>query len=227
MSSRNANINWFAVIITAIVAVFLIVIALIVGLLNSRGQVAMTAPEGDIVNAETGAISFGTGAKVVETYVDFLCPECAAFEKEHGAALSEAAERNEVTWRVHPVAVLDHQADKYSSRAASATYCVAVEEPGKTRSYLRALMENQPVPGGDGTTTEHLATVARGVGAAAATDCIEQEKYAAYVRGMTKNVADLNGGNLRTPTVVLDGANLESPRRHPQLLALLQCLDTR
>src|SRR5690606_29142753 len=113
---------------------------------NNRATAPGVAPEGAIINSETGAISFGSGSSTVATYIDFMCPACGSFEANFGEALNTAAESDEITLQVHPIAILDHQSQgtSFSSRAASALYCVATEAPEAALEFQMQMFVNQP-----------------------------------------------------------------------------------
>ncbi len=60
---------------------------------TTRPTAPGAAPKSDIINEETGAISFGDGKDEVDTFVDFMCPICGDFEKQYGEQLQAAARR--------------------------------------------------------------------------------------------------------------------------------------
>ncbi len=206
MAHAQSKPNWFAIVISAIVVVVLVVLGVVVVWLNNQATSAGPAPENEIVNSETGAISFGEGEDTVATYIDFMCPACNAFEQSYGEQLRTAAEEDRITLEIHPIAILDHrsQGTDYSSRAAGAMYCVAEEAPETALDYMQTLFANQPAEGSSGLTDEQLAQHAGEVGADAAADCITEGTYKKY------GVAQAKAHEIRgTPTVDLNGERLD------------------
>ncbi len=206
MAHAQSKPNWFAIVISAIVVVVLVVLGVVVVWLNNQATSAGPAPESEIVNSETGAISFGEGEDTVATYIDFMCPACNAFEQSYGEQLRTAAEEDRITLEIHPIAILDHrsQGTDYSSRAAGAMYCVAEEAPETALDYMQTLFANQPAEGSSGLTDEQLAQHAGEVGADAAADCITEGTYKKY------GVAQAKAHEIRgTPTVDLNGERLD------------------
>lgn len=206
MAAAARKNNWFAIGISIAVVVVLVALGAIVVYLNNQANDAGPAPKGDIINSETGAISFGDGDKTVDTYVDLMCPACNAFEQTFAEQLSDLAADDKITLNVHPIAILDRfsQGTNYSSRAAAAVYCVAETAPDKTLDYLSTLYENQPAENSTGLTDEQLSDYADQVGADGAAGCIVDGKYAKYGAAQAK-AHEIQG----TPTIKLDGELVE------------------
>lgn len=205
-AAAQGKTNWFAIGISIAVVVVLVVLGAVVVWLNNQATDAGPAPQGDIINAETGAISFGEGDKVVDTYVDLMCPACGAFEQTFSERLRTLAEDDSITLNVHPIAILDHlsQGTDYSSRAAAAVYCVAETAPEATLDYLALLYANQPQENTAGLTDDQLSAYAAEVGADAAAGCVADGKYLKYPAAQAQ-AHDIKG----TPTIELDGARVE------------------
>ncbi|WP_309065508.1 DsbA family protein [Microbacterium sp.] len=206
MAHAQGKTNWFAIVISAVVVVVLVALGAIVIWLNNQATDAGPAPSGDIVNAETGAISFGEGEDTVAVFIDFMCPICNQFEQSYGQQLRAAAENGDITIEYHPIAILDRfsQGTDYSSRAAGAMFCVAEEAPDKALDYMDALFENQPAENTPGLTDEQLAQYATEVGAEGAADCITEGTYKKY--GVAQADAHEIAG---TPTVEINGERLD------------------
>ena len=208
-------------------------VAVLVGLgglvvfLNNQATDPGTAPQSDIIDSDTGAISFGTGEDEIDTYVDFMCPACNAFESQYGEALQSAAAANAVTLRIHPVAILDRlsQGTEYSSRAASAMYCVASESPDSGLDFFNLLYANQPAENTAGLADDELSGLADQAGAVDAAVCIADGTYMDYVGAMTEEIPAGADGRVSTPTVTVNGDYIENPNSNQDFASLVSELE--
>ena len=73
-AAAQGKTNWFAIGISIAVVVVLVVLGAVVVWLNNQATDAGPAPQGDIVNSETGAPPYGNGDTVIDTPDDFMCP---------------------------------------------------------------------------------------------------------------------------------------------------------
>lgn len=201
------NTNWFAIWVSVAVVVVLVGLGALVVVLNNQATAPGPAPVSKSVNKETGAIAFGDGKDVIDTYVDFMCPNCRAFETEFGEKLQKAAAENKITLNIHPVSVLDRasQGTKYPTRAAGAMYCVAEKTPDASLKFFNSLFENQPDEGTEGLSNAELASYAVAAGATDAADCIAKGTYMDYVTDQTRE-RKIEG----TPTVEINGKRLNT-----------------
>jgi len=206
MAVAKKSTNWFVVGVSTAVVVVLVAFGAAVWWANSLATGPGTAPQSAIVNQETGAITFGTGDDEVDTYVDFMCPICGTFETQYGEQLQTAAANDAITLNIHPVSILDRysQNTKYSTRAASAMYCVAAEAPDAALTFFNSLFANQPEENSVGLSDDELASLADQAGAGAAADCIADGTYKNFVASQTTS-HDIKG----TPTVEVNGKRLD------------------
>ena len=206
MAHAQSKPNWFAIGISIAVVVVLVALGAVVVWLNHQATDAGPAPKGDIINSETGAITFGEGEDVVSTYVDFMCPACNSFEQAYGQQLQDAAASDDLTLEIHPIAILDHlsQGTNYSSRSAAAMYCVAENNSEKALEYLNTLFANQPAEGSTGLTDDQLKQLAEQVGADKAASCIDDGTYLKYGAAQAQ-AHEIKG----TPTVEINGKRLD------------------
>lgn len=218
MAAAQGKNNWFVIGISAAVVAVLVGLGVLVVWMNNQANDPGAAPTGDIINAESGAITFGEGDDVVSTYLDFMCPACNAFEQSYGQSLQSAAANDDITLEIYPVAILDHlsQGTNYSSRAAGAMYCVADAAPDKALDYMNALFANQPQEAGPGLTDEQLAQIAEQVGADAAVSCIADGTYEKFGAAQAKK-HDVRG----TPTVDINGTRLDYSEINTELPKVL------
>jgi protein-disulfide isomerase len=210
-AAAGKRTNWFAIWISVVVVAVLVVAAVAVVWINNSASSAGPAPESDIVNAETGAISVGEGEDVVATYIDFMCPICNQFEQIYGPTLQDLVDDGSITLEYHPVAILDRysQGTEFSTRAANALYCVAESAPDAVTPFVASMYENQPAEGTAGLTDEQIIGIAVDAGAEEAAACITDRTYDRFVAAMTGDMpADENGGR-GTPTVTVNGERIE------------------
>lgn len=206
MAAAKRNTNWFAIGVSIAVVVVLVAIGGLVVFLNNQATAPGAAPKSDIINEETGAISFGDGEDEIDTFVDFMCPICGDFEKQYGEQLQAAAADGTITLNLHPISILDRysQNTKYSTRAAAAVYCVAEKAPEAALDYFNLLFANQPEENTPGLTDDELAAFAEQAGGGAAADCIADGTYMDFVGDQTK-AHEIAG----TPTVEVNGKRLD------------------
>jgi protein-disulfide isomerase len=210
-AAAGKRTNWFAIWISVVVVAVLVVAAVAVVWINNSASSAGPAPESDIVNAETGAISVGEGEDVVATYIDFMCPICNQFEQIYGPTLQDLVDDGSITLEYHPVAILDRysQGTEFSTRAANALYCVAESAPDAVTPFVASMYENQPAEGTAGLTDEQIIGIAVDAGAEDVAACITDRTYDRFVAAMTGDMpADENGGR-GTPTVTVNGERIE------------------
>lgn len=200
--------NWFAIWVTAAVAVAIIAVTAIVVVANNEASSPGTPPQSEIIDGETGAITFGDGEHVLDTYIDFLCPACGNFEDAYGPDIRQGITDGKITMNVHPISILDRASSgtKFSTRSASAMYCVAENDPDAALTYLQMLYMNQPEEGSTGLTNDDLIRFAQQSAATNSDDCIADEKYTKYVSAMTERTPIPEGSSsISTPTILLDG----------------------
>lgn len=207
MAAAKSNTNWFVIGVSAAVVVVLAVLATVVVLLNNQATDPGTAPTSEIVNQETGAISFGSGEDEIDTFVDFMCPVCGQFEDAYGEQLQTAAANDEITLNIHPVSILNRLSTtgEFSSLSASSMYCVAEEAPDAALDYFNLLFQNQPAENSAGLSAEDMSALAEQAGAGAAAECIADGTYMKFVDSQTKS-QEISG----TPTVEVNGTRIDN-----------------
>ncbi|TFD62871.1 DUF4190 domain-containing protein [Cryobacterium suzukii] len=163
-------------------------------------------------NFDGGYLEFGTGAVIIDEYVDPMCPFCAQFEQTNGDLLAAGVASGVITLRVHSLTFLDRLSEgtNYSSRASAALTCQATLNPDQTLEFLAALFANQPLEETAGLSNRELADLAPG--AVSIADCAEAGDYQGWSQHNTEvalkgpiegaEVASIKG----TPTVLVDGA---------------------
>lgn len=215
MSAVRKSTNWFALGVTAAAVVLVLVIGGVVWFANSQATSPGTVPESSAVDPDTGAIAVGSGEQTVDTYVDFMCPVCNSFEQAYGPTLQQLADDGTITLNIHPISILDSQSQgtQYSTRAANAAYCVAVDDPATVPAFVTALYGQQPSEGTAGLDNATLATIAQDSGASdAVASCIEDGTYERFVTAMTEKTPSQTGSGISTPTIAINGEVLVNQR---------------
>ncbi|TFD67499.1 thioredoxin domain-containing protein [Cryobacterium sp. Hb1] len=217
-------IGYVHVAVTALLVVLLIVfasaagaffVALNAGLASSTPtESPAPLPTGQLgaANFDGGYLEFGTGAVIVDEYVDLMCPFCAQFEETNGELLAAGVESGVITLRVHSLTFLDRvsQGTNYSSRASAALTCQATLNPDQTLDYLSALFAKQPLEQTTGLSNSQLVDLASG--AVSIADCVEAGEYQTWSQqntetAMTGPIAGAEVVSIQgTPTVLVDGA---------------------
>ncbi len=212
MAAVRKSTNWFAIGVTAAALVVVLVVGGVVWFANSQADSPGTLPQSSAVNTETGAISVGSGGKTVDTYIDFMCPVCNQFEQAYGPTLDELVASGEITLNIHPISILDRasQGTEYSTRSASAAYCVAVDDPANIPAFVKALYAQQPSENTSGLDDATLASIATSAGASdAVSSCIDDGTYEKFVATMTQKTPVQPGGQgIATPTIAVNGTVL-------------------
>ncbi|MDJ0377821.1 thioredoxin domain-containing protein [Cryobacterium sp. PH31-L1] len=158
-----------------------------------------------------GYLEFGTGAVIVDEYVDPMCPFCAQFETTNGELLAAGVESGVITLRVHALTFLDRLSEgtNYSSRASAALTCQATLNPDHTLEFLSSLFANQPSEQTAGLSNGALSALA--TGGASIADCVESGDYEGWSQQNTETAlaGPIDGAEIPavsgTPTVLVDG----------------------
>jgi len=215
MAAAAKNRSVFAVIISIVVVVAVVAVAVLGYMMNKQATAPAEAPtsaNGETaavtINQETGAIEVGSGDQLVTEYIDFICPVCNQAHAAYDETLSDLIANDKITLEIIPTNLLDNysQGTKYSSRAASAAYCVAENDPDAFYPYMDLLFDNQPAENTEGLSNKELVKLAERAGAKNSTDCINDEKYADFAAEQTNKMPIMPGATGRaTPTILVNG----------------------
>ena len=200
-------------------AVVAVVVAVILGQGSSSPLDEVTAPagataSGGIPVGADGVAGTTSGsaedATAVDVYSDFMCPVCSVFEEVSGPTLDEYRERGDVVVEYHLVSILDRyaQGSEYSTRAANAAAVVADQAPEAFLAFMTALFTDQPAENTPGLTDDEIAdrAITAGVPEAVA-ETFADGRFTEWVVAATDQ-ASKDLGQLRTPTILIDGQNL-------------------
>jgi protein-disulfide isomerase len=152
----------------------------------------------------------------IVSYIDFQCPVCKAFEATNGEQIKSWVDSGKASIEIHPISFLDANSlgNKYSTRAANASACVAQEEPSKFYAVMQALFNDQPAESTPGRTDAQILKTLKSAGASsdAITNCVKTQKFSNWVTAETARVQGapfpntISPATFRgTPTVFVDG----------------------
>lgn len=210
MATAVRKTNWFAIWVSIAVVVLLVAVAGLVVWMNNTATAPdpVVTPDAAIINQETGAITVGDGAGTMDTYIDFMCPVCNQFEQSYGSAIQGLVDDGTITLNIHPISILDRasQGTEFSTRAASAMYCVAAADGTAAVPFMQAMFANQPAEGSEGLTDEQILQIASGVGVTGIDSCVNDGTYKGYVTAMTEKTPVAPGAQgIGTPTIAING----------------------
>ena len=123
--------------------------------------------------------TYGTGKHMITIYADFQCPACIAYSRSVGGLLESYAASGKVmiTYKQFPLT----QIHKNAYRDSIAGLCAA--EQGKYMDYKKTLYSLEEQKSGAAVTDADRVEIARanGLDAAAMTQCLADNRYAAQV----------------------------------------------
>ncbi|GII76909.1 membrane protein [Sphaerisporangium rufum] len=203
-------------VITA-AAVAAVVLAVIAGgwfyVQSGRSETATEAlapvaaqPDGTVVMAKQGVAK-----PVVDVYEDFQCPACQAFEQTSGPTLKNLAAEGQVKVVYHPITIFGNEPTKgNSTRAASAARCVP--DGRQWLAFHDRLFKEQPSETKPGFALDDLVTWGKdsGVTDPGFESCVRTQKQAQAHAAFSKKVLDSGVITKGTPTVMLNGKELEN-----------------
>lgn len=215
MAAPARKTNWFAIWVSVAVVVLLVAVAGLVVWMNNTATAPdpVNTPEAAVINQETGAITVGDGTGTMDTYIDFMCPVCNQFEQAYGEAIQSLVDDGTITLNIHPISILDRasQGTEYSTRAASAMYCVAAADGSAAVPFMQAMYANQPAEGSTGLTDEQILAIAAGVGVTGIDSCVNDGTYKGYVTAMTeKTPVAPSAQGIGTPTIAINGQVIDN-----------------
>ncbi len=198
-----------------IIVAVVVVVAVVVGaavLYFRNSSTAAVAPT-YTATASGAVVTAGTGKVVLDTYEDYLCPNCERFEQRDGAAIAAALNAGQITVRYHQIAILDAGTTPagYSTRAANAALCAA--SAGIFPAYHAKLYASQPAEGSAGLTDDQLVAfgtelAAKGDFAACVKGATDAKAIAAETDKAAADTALQTSGQFGTPTVAVNGKKI-------------------
>lgn len=205
-------------IVGGIIAIIAIVAAVIIGGQRAGGEDFNNA--GQPAVAKDMGVIVGEGRKIVEEtpegvsnvtiYQDYICPGCKAFEQSYAEEIDKIIDEGVGTIEYRSIGMLDmtSMGTNYSSRAANAALCAAVEQPDKFYPFNKLLYANQPAEGTKGLSNNQLTQLAGSMGIENIESCVDGGDY----RGFVKNVTEYAIGEEQiegTPTILINGEKIE------------------
>lgn len=191
------------------------------------GGIAFTGENGKIAPVETAGLTMAEAPKPtkwpagdtrshIQTYIDWTCPACQAFETAKSSTIQSLVSSGKATLEVFPVAILDqHYTTNYSTRAGNTAACVADYAPGKFLDVQNAMFEHQAQEGTAGMSTDKVLSVVHDAGLSRSDvdACIRGTSFRDWVAAETARVtgddalmSTTNGAKgFSTPTIVVNG----------------------
>lgn len=207
MAAAAKNRSVFAIVISVIVVVAVVAVAVLVYFMNRQASAPAEAPAAGVVNEETGAIAIGDGDQTVTEYIDFMCPICNQAHEAYHDTLTQLVSDGDITLNIHPISILDNQSQgtQFSTRAASAVYCVAEDNGDAVYPFIDLMFRNQPSEATEGLTDDQIAEYAAEAGAEGAADCIANGEYRDFVTQKTQDTPVMPGNSgIATPTLLVN-----------------------
>lgn len=158
-----------------------------------------------------GRLHFGSGGPLVTVTTDFQCPICHQFEVTTGPTLTEMLAAGTISVDYDTVAVLDGLSkDRYSSRSANASVCVAVADKNAWPDFSKRLFDAQPAENGPGLTDDKLIQIAAdaGVTGADVADCVHSSRYAGFVAYHSQQA--ITAGLTHVPVIKVGDTTLQN-----------------
>ncbi|MFD0660072.1 DsbA family protein [Thermocatellispora tengchongensis] len=152
---------------------------------------------------------------VLDIYEDFQCPACKALEETSGNTIKNLAAEGKVKVVFHPITIFGQEPTKSNSvRAGAAARCVP---SGQWLAYHDKLFEGQPSETVEGFKVEELVAWGKEVGV---TDpgfekCVTSQQHAKAQQDYSTKVLDSGAVTKGTPTVRLNGTELEDTAFRP------------
>ena len=203
--------------VAVIAAVALVAVAVVLSRDSAVGGADAAVPAG--VEAPDGGAPVGDAAApvVMDEWVDFACPACKLFQESFGDTISDLVAAGDLRLVQHPLAFVTPEG---SALAANAYGC-AVDQ-GKTAEYYDALFANQGAESQQFTNDQLIAIGADvGLESDEFTSCVEGGTYDGWVANVGAAAAETLPA-IRTPTIFLDGEEIELPATPDELVALVE-----
>ncbi|MCH9762306.1 MAG: DsbA family protein [Actinomycetia bacterium] len=192
--------------LTAVVVIFAVVLVLYIVMSADEKP---TAGEKRSIRVESSSLIKKEGTEepkvVLSLYEDFLCPACAAFEKEFGPTINKLIDSGAIAADYYMVNVQGAQNQNYAARSGGAAYCVADESVDAFQRFFAALYAQQSEMAAGNSDDDRLIEIARQAGAGGSVpECINKGTYVDMVNGMAAAT-----GIEATPTVRINGEDYQ------------------
>ncbi|MFC6082842.1 DsbA family protein [Sphaerisporangium aureirubrum] len=153
----------------------------------------------------------GVSKPVLDIYEDFQCPACQAFERASAATVKNMAAEGLVKVVYHPITIFSEEpASGNTMRASSAARCVP--DGRQWMAFHDRLFKEQPPETSKGFAIADLIAWGKdsGVTAPGFSACVTSVKHAQAQAAFTKKVIDARLVTQGTPTLRLDGAEMNN-----------------
>lgn len=152
----------------------------------------------------------GVDKPVLEIYEDFQCPACRSLEEVSGPTIKNLAAEGKVKVVFRPLTIFGSEPTKSNSvRAAAAARCVPA---GQWVAYHDKLFEEQPSETVEGFAIDDLVAWGKDVGITdpGFEECVTSQRHAQAHLDNSKKILDSGVISRGTPTVLLNGVDLDA-----------------
>jgi protein-disulfide isomerase len=213
-AERKAKRQRVLIVTITVVAVLALVLGVGAVVRNATsgggGGTGLASPPQNVGSKGQVVVGNASAPVTVSVYLDYQCPACRAFEEENATLLDEYVKGGNVKLDYHPVAILDRfsSGTQFSTRAASAAFCVAEGAPNAFPEFTKQMFANQPEEGGTGLPDDKIASIATLAGAPeSVATCITDEKYKKLAGDATDQAS--KDGLQGTPWVKVQGEEVQ------------------
>jgi protein-disulfide isomerase len=219
-AARAAERRSRLLVLLAVLAAVAVVVVAVVATRDSGGSgdtVADAAVPQGVEPPSGGAVLGDDDAPVVvDEWIDFACPACAAFAVALGPTLSQLVDDGDIQLVYHPLSFINEG----SALAANAFGCAIDED--KASEYYDVVFANQPTEA-EPFTNEQLIGFGEQVGITSPefATCVNDGAYADWVTNVQqRGVEELP--TIRTPTLFINGEEVtQLPATPEELVALV------
>jgi protein-disulfide isomerase len=214
-AERKAKRQRVLIVTVTVVAVLALVLGVGAVVRNATsggggGGATLTSPPQNVGSKGEVTVGNANAPVTVSVYLDYQCPACKAFEDANAGLLDEYVKGENVKVEYHPVSILDRfsSGTQYSTRSASAAFCVAEGAPQAFAEFSKQMFANQPQEGGTGLPDDKIASIATLAGAPESVGtCITDGKYKKLAADATEQAS--KDGLQGTPWVKVQGEEVQ------------------
>lgn len=196
--------------------------AIVVGVLVVGAAVGVTVASqsgGDGESTQSAkpiTVGKASAPSKLTVYEDFRCPACGQFENQYRGTVQGLEKAGKLKAEYHLVTLIDgNMGGDGSQKAANAAACARDE--GKFTEYHDVLFQNQPAEQDDAFADNKrlldLAKKVDGLSGGSFEECVKSGKHDDWVT--ESNEAFVKSKHQATPTILLDGKNINADQSDP------------
>jgi protein-disulfide isomerase len=203
--------------LATVVTVAVVVLAVVVGgwwYVQSGKSETLSGPLAPITQQADGSVVMakpGVEKPVLEIYEDYQCPACQGFEQTSSATVKNMAAAGQVKVVYHPINIFTAEpAHNNTMRASAAARCVP--DGRQWMAFHDRLFKEQPSESASGFAIDDLVKWGKeaGVTDPGFESCVKSQKHLQAQTDYSKKVLDSGVITQGTPTLRLDGKELDN-----------------